>query len=293
MARPPAGPPGDRRRLPAGAGAVGQLRADRARPAVRRLPVAGGHLAAAAPASGARRGARAVTGPRGVSVAPPRLPAEGRLASRPTPLADAPPLPAGVHLLGPGNGPEALLAVPPGDTGPRPLLVFFHGAGGTAQQSLAAVGDRAAGRGVLLLAPTSAASTWDLIAGGPGRDVAVLDAALAEVSERVAVSRTAVGGFSDGASYALSLGLANGDLFDAVLAFSPGFVAPPGLHGRPRVWISHGTHDRVLPVERCGRRVSRELRDAGYDVTYDEFDGGHVVTPELVTAALDSWTHRT
>jgi phospholipase/carboxylesterase len=132
-------------------------------------------------------------------------------------------------------------------------------------------------------------TTWDLIAGGLGRDVAVLDAALAAVSERTAVSRTVVGGFSDGASYALSLGLANGDLFDAVLAFSPGFVAPPGRQGSPRIWISHGTHDRVLPVDRCGRRVARDLSAAGYEVTYEEFDGGHVVTPELVTAALDAW----
>jgi phospholipase/carboxylesterase len=132
--------------------------------------------------------------------------------------------------------------------------------------------------------------TWDLIAGGLGPDVALLDAALTASSERTAVSRTGLGGFSDGASYALSLGLANGDLFDVVLAFSPGFVAPPAWRGCPRVWISHGAHDRVLPVERCGRRVARDLTAAGYDVTYEEFDGGHVVTPELVTAALDSWS---
>ncbi len=209
--------------------------------------------------------------------------------SRPSPLPHDPPLPAGVHLLGPSDGPEALLAVPPGEAVPRPLFVFFHGAGGTAQQSVAAVGDRAAERGVLLLAPTSIATTWDLIAGGLGRDVAFLDAALAEVSERTAVTRVGVGGFSDGASYALSLGLANGDLVEAVLAFSPGFVHPPGVHGRPRIWISHGTHDRVLPVDRCGRRVSRELTTAGYEVTYDEFDGGHVMTPGLVAMALNWW----
>jgi phospholipase/carboxylesterase len=131
--------------------------------------------------------------------------------------------------------------------------------------------------------------TWDLLTGGLGRDVAVLDDALARVADGLAVSRVALGGFSDGASYALSLGLANGDLFEALLAFSPGFAAPPGHTGRPRIWISHGTADRVLPVERCGRRVSRDLAAAGYDVTYDEFDGGHVVTPGLVTAALDTW----
>jgi predicted esterase len=40
-------------------------------------------------------------------------------------------------------------------------------------------------------------------------------------------------GFSDGASYALSLGLANGDLFTHVLGFSPGFMRVPRHVGRP------------------------------------------------------------
>ena len=182
-----------------------------------------------------------------------------------------------------------LLAVPSGEPRPRPLLVFFHGAGGEPRQSLDAVGEVAAERGVLVLAPRSGAATWDLVAGRLGRDVAVLDAALAQVTERVAVPRCAVGGFSDGASYALSLGPANGDLFDAVLAFSPGFAAPPVRVGRPRIWITHGTADRVLPVDPCGRRVASAFGATGYDVTYDEFDGGHVVRPGGVSAALEWW----
>jgi phospholipase/carboxylesterase len=222
-------------------------------------------------------------------VAVPGPAAGGRLDARPSSQPVGVPLPAGVHELAVGPGATVLLAVPPGESVARPLLVFFHGAGGTAEQSLAAVAGVAGERGVLVLAPTSVARTWDLIAGGLGRDVAVLDAALAEVSERAAVSRVGAGGFSDGASYALSLGLANGDLFGAVLAFSPGFVAPPGTAGRPRVWISHGSRDRVLPVDRCGRRVAGSLSAAGYDVTYEEFDGGHVVTAGLVTAGLAWW----
>jgi phospholipase/carboxylesterase len=189
----------------------------------------------------------------------------------------------------PGGRGDALLAVPAGDPGPRPLLVFFHGAGGTAQQSATAVGDVAAEYGILVLAPTSAGATWDLLAGGLGPDVAAVDAALEQVFAGHAVSRLSVGGFSDGASYALSLGLANGDLAETVLAFSPGFVAPPGQLGSPQIWISHGTGDRVLPVERCGRRVSRALAGAGYEVTYEEFDGGHMMTPDLVASALDWW----
>ena len=218
--------------------------------------------------------------------------AEGRLDSRPGPDPAGPPLPTGTTALDLGGHARALVSVPAGDAVARPLLVFCHGAGGDAAQSLAAVADVATGRGVAVLATSSVASTWDLLTGSLGRDVAVLDAALAEVAARLAVSRVALGGFSDGGSYALSLGLANGDLFEALLAFSPGFVAPPGRTGRPRIWIGHGTHDRVLPVDRCGRRVSRDLTAAGYDVTYDEFDGGHVVTPSLVTAALDTWLGR-
>jgi phospholipase/carboxylesterase len=218
-----------------------------------------------------------------------RRAAEGRLDSRPRARPAALPWAEGVHPLDLGPHVEAQLVVPGGDPCPRPLLVFFHGAGGTSAQSLATVGDLAAARGALVLAPSSVAATWDLVAGGLGRDVAVLDAALEHVFARQPVTRVAVGGFSDGASYALSLGVANGDLVDAVLAFSPGFVTAPAHRGRPRVWVSHGTGDRVLPVDRCGRRVSRELAAAGYDVTYEEFDGGHVVTPGLVTAALDAW----
>jgi phospholipase/carboxylesterase len=164
--------------------------------------------------------------------------ADGRLQSRPSAPVAGPRFPAGVVPLALDERAEALLAVPDGHPGPRPLLVFCHGAGGTSAQSLAAVADVAAGRGVLVLATTSLGRTWDLIAGGLGRDVAVLDAALERVFAAQPVSRVAVGGFSDGASYALSLGLANGDLVNAVLAFSPGFVAAPGHRGRRGGWIS-------------------------------------------------------
>ncbi|MGY1815060.1 alpha/beta hydrolase [Blastococcus sp. SYSU D00820] len=218
-----------------------------------------------------------------------RRAAEGRLDSRPSATPAGPPLPPGTSALDLGAVADALVVVPEGRPAPRPLLVFCHGAGGTAQQSVAAVADVAGRRGVTVLATSSRASTWDLIAGGPGRDVAVLDAALGAVFDREPVARVGLGGFSDGASYALSMGLANGDLFEAVLAFSPGFAAPPRQRGRPRIWISHGVADRVLPVDRCGRRVVQTLTGAGYEVTYDEFDGGHVVTPELVGAALESW----
>ena len=177
----------------------------------------------------------------------------------------------------------------PAATGlPTPLLVLLHGAGGTAQQAVDLVADRAGAAGLALLAPPSRAGTWDVIAGGWGPDVAFINRALQAVSARWPTdpARVAVAGFSDGASYALSLGLANGGLFGAVLAFSPGFVAPVPARGQPRVFISHGKEDEVLPVGPCSRRIVPALRQAGYDVNYREFDGGHTVPRSIADDAL-------
>jgi phospholipase/carboxylesterase len=57
--------------------------------------------------------------------------------------------------------------------------------------------------------------------------------------------------------------------------------------GRPRVFISHGRQDQVLPIERCGRRLARVLTGSGYAVEYRELDGGHDVPPDVVRAALE------
>ena len=190
----------------------------------------------------------------------------------------------------------ALLHVPPraaaGES--TALAVLFHGAGSSAHAALSLLLDHADEAGVMLLAPQARAATWDLIRGGFGPDVEQLDDALARVFERhpVDTERIALGGFSDGASYALSLGLGNGDLITHVLAFSPGFMAPAGERGHPRVFITHGTRDAVLPIDRCSRRIVPWLRRAGYRVTYREFDGGHALGPALAREAL-AWLAQT
>jgi predicted esterase len=106
-----------------------------------------------------------------------------------------------------------------------------------------------------------------------------MDQALVQVFGHYAVDplHLAIGGFSDGASYALSVGLANGDLFTHVIAFSPGFIAPLSPQDRPKVFISRGTTDNMLPIDRCSRMILPRLRQAGYPVTYDEFDGAHII----------------
>jgi phospholipase/carboxylesterase len=79
----------------------------------------------------------------------------------------------------------------------------------------------------------------------------------------------------------------NGDLFSHVIAFSPGFMAPKEQHGSPQIFISHGTHDPVLPIDRCSRRIVPQLQQSGYDVHYREFDGPHTVPLEIAREAVD------
>jgi len=192
--------------------------------------------------------------------------------------------------LGLSPGRDGLLYVPQGVSAerPAPLIVALHGAGGDALNVLGLFTAAAEREGVLVLAPDSRGRTWDVILGGYGPDVAFLDRALDDLFGRFTVDpgRIAAAGFSDGASYALSLGLTNGDLFGAVLAFSPGFMAPASRTGAPGIFISHGTRDEVLPIERCSRRLAPALRAAGYELDYLEFDGGHVVPPEMTERAL-------
>jgi predicted esterase len=102
--------------------------------------------------------------------------------------------------------------------------------------------------------------------------------------------RLAITGFSDGASYALSLGLTNGDLFTRVIAFSPGFMTPAQRRGKPSLFVSHGTRDGVLPIERSSRRIVPQLERAGYEVRYREFEGGHVVPPGIGREAAEWFT---
>ena len=72
-----------------------------------------------------------------------------------------------------------------------------------------------------------------------------------------------------------------------VMAFSPGFMAPADQRGEPRIFISHGTKDQVLAIDRTSRRIVPQLARAGYDVQYQEFDGPHTVPPEIARQALE------
>jgi predicted esterase len=214
---------------------------------------------------------------------------QGRLSFRPPRATRATARSGRVELQGAAGAQPATLYVPAGAGGePLRLAVLLHGAGGDAQRLLEMLGDEADRHRLLLMAPTSAGATWDVLTGGFGPDVRNIDRLLTEAAKRCPIRGYTLGGFSDGASYALSLGLTNGDVFDSIIAFSPGFEAAEQTHGRPRVFVSHGTQDRTLPIDRTSRRIVPSLEDEGYDVTYQEFEGGHFV-PQAIQRQAVEW----
>jgi phospholipase/carboxylesterase len=118
---------------------------------------------------------------------------------------------------------------------------------------------------------------------------------LDELGEQTGVSpeRTVLGGFSQGAVMAHSLGLGTGRLRPAGILALSGFIpvvdgfepdlSPP----LPPVAIGHGTLDPVISVE-FGRRARATLEEAGADVLYRESPIPHTIDPRFL-AELTGW----
>src|SRR5262245_46689569 len=176
---------------------------------------------------------------------------------------------------------------------PLPLLFMLHGAGNTSlsvQYSLPLADEF----GVIIIAPDSRDErTWDGVLRNWGPDVDFIAAAIGHVSRLCHVDRerVTVAGFSDGASYSLSFGISYGDVFSRVISMSPGVMQPMAARGKPKIFISHGTNDAVMPIDETSRRFVPRLKSLGYDVTYREYEGTHRPSPPIVREAFE-WAMR-
>ncbi|GAA4746722.1 serine esterase [Sphingomonas daechungensis] len=186
--------------------------------------------------------------------------------------------------------PKAFSYVPANLTAPAPLVVLLHGAGGDARNFLRQFERDADERGVILLSVQSAGRTWaQRKPTDEEKDVADIKAAIVALSSRsqVADGRTSVMGFSDGASYALSIGLAYPELFRTIVAFSPGYAfGPAELDTTQRIFIAHSRRDPVLPAANV-RAMVKAFEEAGYAPEVNWFNGGHEIDPQLRKLAFD------
>jgi predicted esterase len=176
-----------------------------------------------------------------------------------------------------------------------PLLTVLHGAGRQDELLVRAYRDEPTCRGAVFFVPRSTSPTWDILVGEDRPDLDFLEHAYAEIYRRVPVDhgRQALIGYSDGASYALAVGLSNPRLFSAVMGWAAGFVvfdsaAVAPSDPRPRILLEHGTHDPVFPFEQVALRNCAILRRLGYEVELRVDEGGiHWPSRAFQPAALD------
>lgn len=197
-----------------------------------------------------------------------------------------------------GEAPKPLAFIPASldRTKPAPMMLLLHGAGGKGDRLLRRFMPLAEARGVILLAPDSALKTWDAIRGMQygstpafGADVGRVEQSLSLMFAEANVDprRLAIAGFSDGASYALSLGLPNAGLFSHIIAMSPGGVAPFAGRADAHVFVSHGRKDSVLAHDNTAKGIVPGLKGLGLPVEFVSFDGDHELREAEMRAAFD------
>jgi hypothetical protein len=182
-----------------------------------------------------------------------------------------------------------------------PLFTVLHGAG--RQDEALAKGYRAEPdrRQAFFLIPRSVAPTWDLIAGGERCDLDFLEYAYDLIYRRFPIDalQQSLIGYSDGASYALSVGLCNASMFSSLMVWAAGFLVldpptaeafgrHPGSPPRPRVYLEYGTHDELFDFQQVALPMRENLEKAGLDVTFSVDEGGrHWPSSTFHSEALD------
>ena len=207
--------------------------------------------------------------------------------------------------------PDAAIAyVPASAPAHPPLLVLLHGAGHEQALMLQHFEPEADERGIALLAPDSQGITWDSVAiaeeppspdsplghdlahrFGNSRDAKRVAAAIASLERQVPIdrARTVLAGFSDGATFALAMGLSRDYPFAAVIAWSPGIaIETEGAAKGRRVFVSHGRQDPLLAFQTTCGEIVPLLRSEGANVTFLPFDGAHDAPVWLKDTFLDA-----
>ena len=222
------------------------------------------------------------------TITAPKTPNQPRLTSRPVEFVQ-PSIEAGIHRF--TRRTTKIVAYVPSSALVRrtiPVDLVLHGSARDVEMLVEAHRPYADKNGVVILAPYAANGTWDAINTTFGPDVAGIDIALSWLFDVLPINPNQIGisGFSDGATYSLAIGRANGDLFKRIVAYSPGFIIDVEPVGQPAIAISHGTRDEELPYEKTRDQIVPTLKQGGYGVDFRTFDGPHIPLIELIEESL-------
>ncbi|MFN3436289.1 MAG: alpha/beta hydrolase [Acidovorax sp.] len=208
------------------------------------------------------------------------------------------------------NLPLTFLQRPAASTTPRPwLLVLMHGVGSN-EQDLFSLAPQIPERFHVLslrapfrMGPGSHAWFDFSIEPGGERSInevqeaesrAVLAQAIQSAAEQLGIppERVVVGGFSQGGIMALSLLLTQPALMQAAMVWHSRLLqqvvpltAPADALRGKQLWLSHGTHDNVIPLAHA-QAIAHHMAPLPVTVSYHEFPSAHEIRPSELAATV-------
>jgi phospholipase/carboxylesterase len=196
---------------------------------------------------------------------------------------------------------------------PYPMIVCLHGRGAD-MRDLAGLAPAIDQSGYLYVCPNAPVTisvgpgytgqAWYEPAGSPSlaameHALKALDGMVHDVfaQYQVAAGQALLLGFSQGGAMTYRYGLLRPEMFAGLVILSGALRGPEALlphlpaQRAQRIFVGHGTHDPVVPVE-LSRNAVGFLEAQGYRPLYHEYPMGHEITQEVLSD-LTPWIHGT
>jgi predicted esterase len=190
-----------------------------------------------------------------------------------------------------------------------PLLLGLHGNGGSPDHMMETMNKALKKEPVILAAPHGAYPNFSQLRGrhfsweiqtrnrelwkiADPLAVENLNEVILEIKKKYLVGEVYILGFSQGAAYAFLSGFAYSEMVAGIIAIGGLFPETDTEfsllkekdieNGKKfRVFIAQGNNDRLIPKGLAAQTAAR-LKNYGYEVECQEYEGGHEISPQLI-----------